>query len=569
MGFCFTVSLLFCLISDFCSTAIAAGEREVSQPSVITKYGKLRGKLLKVKGTDRHTEAYLGIPFAKPPVGLLRFSPPQPAESWNGVRDATSYPPMCLQSLDGLKVLKEVTRANYPPLRVSEDCLYLNVYTPAHHSMNSKFPVMMWIHGGGLATGAASHYDGSVLSAYENVVLVSIQYRLGILGFFSTGDEHARGNWGLLDQIEALHWIQENIEDFGGDPNSVTIFGESAGGLCVSALILSPLSSGLFHKAVSESGVSNTPGFIISHREAVAHIANTVANIMGCEEMNSAAIVNCLRNKTEEELLDPNFITKVPNMPPIVDGIFLPKSPEEFLPGEEGNPVPYLLGVNNHEFGWMIPTMAQFHELLQGALKKENINASLLDSFPHMGAFSKFFHLLTEEYLGDTEDSIQLRELLLELYGDMVFVIPTVKTARYHRDSGLPVYLYEFQHRPSTYGDSRPDFVKADHMDEIGFVFGSPFLPTDVSVLSVATDEEKTLSKTLMKYWANFARTGNPNGDGLVQWPVFDHNEQYLELNLKQKPGTKLKDHRMTFWTDILPEKIQQLIKDKKEHTEL
>nr|XP_033799420.1 fatty acyl-CoA hydrolase precursor, medium chain-like [Geotrypetes seraphini] len=560
--------LLVCLISDIWLTTFSAKEQKVSQPSVVTKNGKLQGKLLSVNGTDRQVEAYLGIPFAKPPVGPLRFSPPQPAEPWHGVRDATSAPPLCLQTTGILDFLRETLKADIPSLRISEDCLYLNIYTPAQCKKKSELPVMVWIHGGGFVSGGASLFNGSVLSAYENVVMVTIQYRLGFLGFFSTGEEPVRGNWGFLDQLAALRWIQENIEDYGGDPNSVTIFGESAGGISVSALILSPLSKGLFHRAISESGTATLPGIFLSDPEVIAHFANTTANILGCDGKNFAAVVNCLRNKTEEELLDPSFSTSVPNVPAVVDGVFLPKSPEDFLPGEEGNPVPYLLGVNNHEFGWIIPSITQAHELLQGE-DKENITSSIDDAVPFMIPYFEYFDLVKEEYLGDTEDPIQLRDLALEMFGDMMFVVPSVKTARYHRDSGLPVFLYEFQHRPSGYGNLRPDFVKADHGDELGYVLGNPFLPTYLSVLSIATDEEKSLSKTMMKYWANFARTGNPNGDELVEWPVYDNKEQYLQIDLKQKMGTQLKDHRMTFWTKDLPENIQQLKKEKKEHTEL
>ncbi|NXY84530.1 SASB hydrolase, partial [Alcedo cyanopectus] len=227
------------------------------QPEVVTKYGRVQGYQFKVDVAERTVNVFLGIPFAKPPVGPLRFSEPQPPEPWKGVRDATSYPPMCLQDKVQGQFISDLTdnRKEKVLLQVSEDCLYLNVYTPSS-TENEKLPVFVWIHGGGLVLGAASSYDGSALAAFDNVVVVTIQYRLGIVGYFSTGDKHARGNWGYLDQVAALQWIQENIIHFGGDPLSVTIAGESAGGVSVSALVLSPLAKGLFHKAISESGTA-------------------------------------------------------------------------------------------------------------------------------------------------------------------------------------------------------------------------------------------------------------------------------------------------------------------------
>ncbi|NWX12532.1 SASB hydrolase, partial [Aegotheles bennettii] len=228
------------------------------QPEVETKYGRVRGYQFEVDAAERSVNVFLGLPFAKPPVGPLRFSEPQPPEPWKGVRDATSYPPMCLQDKVQGQFFADIisTRKEKVPLQLSEDCLYLNVYTPVSAEKQELLPVLVWIHGGGLILGAASPYDGSALAAFDNVVVVAIQYRLGILGYFSTGDKHARGNWGYLDQVAALQWVQENIMHFGGDPGSVTIFGESAGGISVSALILSPLARGLFHKAISESGTA-------------------------------------------------------------------------------------------------------------------------------------------------------------------------------------------------------------------------------------------------------------------------------------------------------------------------
>ncbi|NXG27812.1 SASB hydrolase, partial [Dromaius novaehollandiae] len=228
------------------------------QPEVVTKYGRVRGNQIRVHAAERSVNVFLGLPFAKPPVGPLRFSEPQPPEPWKGVRDATFYPPVCLQDREQGQYFSDLitNRKEKIPLQLSEDCLYLNVYTPTSTEKQEKLPVFVWIHGGGLVFGAASTYDGSALAAFDNVVVVTIQYRLGILGYFSTSDEHARGNWGYLDQVAALQWIQENIINFGGDPGSVTITGESAGGVSVSALVLSPLAKGLFHKAISESGTA-------------------------------------------------------------------------------------------------------------------------------------------------------------------------------------------------------------------------------------------------------------------------------------------------------------------------
>ncbi|CAO2610559.1 Carboxylesterase 1D [Lemmus lemmus] len=212
---------------------------------------------------------------------------------------------MCSQDAVGGQVLSELftNRKENIPLQFSEDCLYLNIYTPADLTKTSRLPVMVWIHGGGLVVGGASTYDGLALSAHENVVVVAIQYRLGIWGFFSTGDEHSRGNWGHLDQVAALRWVQDNIAKFGGNPGSVTIFGESAGGFSVSALVLSPLAKNLFHRAISESGVALLPALFTEDAKPIAESLQQVAIATGCEATTSAGIVQCLREKTEEELL--------------------------------------------------------------------------------------------------------------------------------------------------------------------------------------------------------------------------------------------------------------------------
>uniref|UniRef100_A0A8C4WGL5 Carboxylic ester hydrolase n=1 Tax=Gopherus evgoodei TaxID=1825980 RepID=A0A8C4WGL5_9SAUR len=406
----------------------------------------------------------------------------------------------------------------YFPFSVTQNYFphFMNIYFILHVTNSSCFfQVMVWIHGGGLVTGAASTYDGSALSAFENVVVVTIQYRLGILGYFSSGDEHARGNWGYLDQVAALQWIQENIEHFGGDPGSVTIFGESAGGVSVSALVLSPLAKGLFHKAISESGVT-IKGLFTAHPEAQANVGSCNINNKGIFFLLQSLLIST-----------------------VLDGVFFPKSPEELLAEKAINAVPYIIGVNTHEFGWLIPNV-----ILEQPSKGSSGGKK------HLHIPAEFTYLLTNEYLSNIEEPTQLRDRLFELMGDAVFVVPVIQRARYHRDSGNPVYIYRFHHRSSSYEGVRPDFVKADHGDEIGYVFGKPFLAGD------ATEEEGKLSKTIMKYWANFARKGNPNGEGLVTWPVYNVDEQYLIIDIKQKAAKKLKENRVEFWTKTLPKKM-------------
>ncbi|XP_054856542.1 fatty acyl-CoA hydrolase precursor, medium chain-like [Eublepharis macularius] len=542
--------------------AWVAEGHDSAPPEVLTKYGRLRGQRIKVSALKKDVDVFLGIPYAKPPVGHLRFAPPVLAEPWSGLRDATTFPPMCLQDPVAGQTLSDAfsTRKENVPLTISEDCLYLNVYTVARSDTKPKLPVMVWIHGGGLLLGAASTYDGSVLAASEDVVVVAIQYRLGILGFFSSGDATARGNWGFHDQVAALQWIQENIAAFGGDPGSVTIFGESAGACSTSALVLSPLAKGLFHKAISESGAAVINAFIDFHP---AELAKKITESAGCETSSSSEMVRCLKGKTEDEILQTTlkmeFTTvrvekdekHVVFFPAVVDGVFLPRPPKELLAEKKINNVPYITGVNNHEYGWVILNVLQFPDFRRG-LDRATVDSVILGSEQFTNVAPEHAHIILDEYLKDSEDPIQLRDRLLDFFGDIVFVVPSIQTARFHRDAGYPTYVYEFQHRPSWYEALKPDFVKADHGDEIGFVFGKPFLEDN------ANEEERNLSKIIMKYWANFARTGNPNGDGLTAWPKYDQKEQYLEIGLKQKVSKKLKEKQVAFWTKTLPEKIAE-----------
>lgn len=538
-----------------------------------TQKGKVLGKYVHLEGFSQPVAVFLGIPFAKPPLGSLRFTPPQPAEPWNYVKNTTAYPPMCSQDAVGGQVLSELftNRKENIPLKFSEDCLYLNIYTPADLTKKSRLPVMVWIHGGGLVVGGASTYDGLALAAHENVVVVTIQYRLGILGFFSTGDEHCLGNWGHLDQVAALRWVQENIANFGGNPGSVTIFGESAGGESVSVLVLSPLTKNLFHRAISESGVALTAALV---KKDMKGAAKQIAVFSGCKTTTSAVLVHCLRQKSEEELLETSLKLKLfslellgdpreshPFLPSVVDGVVLPKTPEEILAEKTFNRVPYIIGINKREFGWIIPMMMGY-PLSEGKLDQKTAASLLWKSYPIVSLSEELTPVAIERYLGETDDPVQKKNRFLDLMADVLFGIPSVTVARQHRDGGMPTYMYEYEYRPSFSSDMRPVEVVGDHGDELFSVFGAPFLKDGGS------EEEIKLSKMVMKFWANFARNGNPNGDGLPHWPAYDQKEGYLQIGATTQAAQKLKDKEVAFWTELQARQTAEKL-HYREHVEL
>ncbi|XP_059120197.1 liver carboxylesterase-like isoform X2 [Peromyscus eremicus] len=534
--------------------------QDSSNPIRNTHTGQVRGSLVYVKDSEVGVYSFLGIPFAKPPVGPLRFAPPEAPEPWSGVRDGTSEPAMCLQTdMINYQVTKE-RKMIVPPISMSEDCLYLNIYTPAHAHESSNLPVMVWIHGGGLIMGMASMHDGSILAATEDIVIVSIQYRLGILGFFSTGDQQARGNWGYLDQVAALRWVQQNIAYFGGNPGRVTIFGVSAGGTSVSSLVVSPMSKGLFHRAIMQSGVALLPDLISEKSDVVYTV---MANLSGCEAKDSEALVHCLRDKTEAEILAINQVFTI--ISGVVDGVFLPRHPRELLASVDFHPVPSIIGIDSDECGWGVPLFMGLDHIIKN-ITRETLPAVLKSRAAQMMLPPECSDLLMEEYMGDVQDPQTLQAQFRELMEDFMFVIPALQIAHF-QCSHAPVYFYEFQYQPSfiKHKHVRPSHVRADHGDHLSFVFGSDFWGMKVDF----TEEEKLLNKRMMKYWANFARHGNPNSKGLPYWPELVHDEQYLKLDIHPAVGRALKARKLQFWTKILPQKIQELKRAQAKHTEL
>lgn len=537
---------------------VQAQGQDPASPIRTTRLGQVRGSLVHLKGTNASVHTFLGLPFAKPPLGPLRFAPPEPPEAWSGIKDGTSHPNFCLQNIPVMTGIPQKIIMSLQPASMSEDCLYLNIYAPSHAREGSSLPVMVWIHGGGLVMGMASMYDGSALAAFEDVVVVIIQYRLGILGFFSTGDRHASGNWGYLDQVAALRWVQQNIASFGGDPGRVTIFGTSTGGTSVSSLVVSPMSKGLFHGAIMQSGVALMPGLITSSSEVVSKM---VAEGSGCGQGDSEALVKCLRGKSKEEILVINKPFKM--IPGVVDGTFLPRHPQDLLLSADFQPVPSIIGVNNDEYSWHLPRVMRTSDT-ERKNDRKTMKKMLQEVSAMMVLPPELGDLLMEEYMGDSEDPQILQAQFHELMGDSIFVIPALQVANFQR-SRAPVYFYEFQHRPSYLKDKKPPHVKADHGDEVAFVFGIFTWIHDIEF----TEEELLLSRMIMKYWANFARSGNPNSEDLLHWPKLDHEEQYLQLSLRPALGQALKAPQLQFWTKTLLQKIREFTEAQERHKEL
>ena len=438
---------------------------------------------------DGDLTVYKGVPFAAPPVGDLRWRAPQPAQRWEGVRKADHYTPACVPSMGGPA-----------PSGISEDCLYLNIWTPAK-SPNERVPVLVWIYGGGFNMGATSYpvHDGAKL-ARHGVVLVSISYRVGILGFFAHPElsaespRHVSGNYGLLDMIAGLQWIQRNIAAFGGDPKKVTIFGESAGGIAVSMLCASPLSHGLIQGAISESGGSfgpfskqPTPG------ENMRVLADAEASGV---ELAGALSLRDLRALTPEKLLE--TAKRKPGMAwPIVDGWVIPDDQYKLYTEGRFNDTPILVGYNSDE-GLSFPAGRTPQEYIANVKKR----------------YGPFADRLLAAYPGAT-DSVP--KTARDLMRDSAFGWQTWAWARLQSEKGKgKVFYYCFDQHPAYAADSKEAGHGSPHGVDVPYVFQN----LD-DLHRPATADDQRISDAMATYWTNFAKHGDPNGKGEPAWPAF------------------------------------------------
>jgi para-nitrobenzyl esterase len=478
--------------------------------SVRVAGGRLRGTV----GSKPGIRAFLGIPYAAPPVGAKRWRAPEPAAKWTGERAADRFGNRCIQTTPFPDMI-------FQSPAESEDCLYLNIWTPAK-SGAARLPVMVWIHGGGYFSGASdeTRHDGSVLAS-KGVVLVTINYRLGVLGFLAHPEltkespHHASGNYALLDQIAALRWVRDNIAAFGGNPRNVTIFGESAGSFAVSALMASPLARGLFQKAIGESG---------AHFSAKGGSLPTLP-LAEAEKMG-AELGASLGAKTLAEmraLPAASFAKAIASTPtkfsPIVDGYALPADPWDiFAQGKQAH-VPLLAGWNSAESKSIAPEAATAAGL-EDSLKKQ---------FPDdLEAARKAY------------PASSARLSAIALASDNFIAYPTWKWIEMQATTGkATVYRYLFDHVvPTATGEPPAGDPGAGHATDIEFVFST----LDSRKLAWR-DSDRKVSDLLVSYWINFAKHGNPNGPGLKPWPPYDEKSHELML-LDENPKVVKETHR-------------------------
>ncbi|XP_070551785.1 cholinesterase-like isoform X1 [Ptychodera flava] len=461
-------------------------------PIIEIKSGKLVGKSEEFSHKDvdvqRTVQVFKGIPYAEPPVGDLRFRLPQPKAPWEGVLDASNAGSACRQPYVPLIPFEEPR---------SEDCLFLNVFKPVSDSDN--LAVMVWIHGGGFVMGSATHdglYDATALAAIGDVIVVSLNYRLGVFGLFSSGDEHAPGNYGMHDQVAALKWVNENIAAFGGDPDRVTIFGESAGAGSVDFLILSPLSDGLFHGAIMQSGTASMGGIPRpANSPLTAKLAHGIGKVVGCERDNTEELVKCLRTvsaETLEEKLDPEMSNLMNAtglgmedvmfaMTPIVDGHYITALTDDLL--SQGaftkTDVNIMIGTTADEGTLFLPmlfphAMNDSEVFMNKTFYEQVWSAFLFESFKNIPAVQDAIKLLYVNWEeADSEDADYI-DALSQMQGDYTFVCPSLKSARAYSKFGANVYMYHMTHVPSTSVWPRK-WLKAAHGEDISFVFGAHF----------------------------------------------------------------------------------------------
>lgn len=547
----FPALLVLALLTASCSSSRLAVENLAGPaPRELTDQIRLKDGDVVGRISEEGTKSYLGIPYAAPPIGALRWRSPAPVTPWAGLRDASVPGPQCMQPAS-LSLFYAA-----PPSPVSEDCLYLNVWSAAQ-TAEDRLPVMVWIHGGALVEGSGNRYPGEELAA-RGVILVTINYRLGPFGFFAhpeltaENDGRGSGNQGFMDQIAALRWVQANIAEFGGDPDNVTIFGESAGAWSVSVLQASPMARGLFHKVIGQSGSRFLPQWDLKMQKGNAPSAESwgrqlARKLSGVDnpsledlrKIPAAVLMNAY--ETDPALLW-NFDALT-----IVDGQVLPEQLFDIFSRGAQARVPALLGSNQDE-------ATPFNMAAQSPDTSESLDYKAL--FQETVAF-----LLPEagnELLGlyPVETQAEARQSYFDFQTDVQFTEPMRVWADKMSTVSSPAYLYWWTWAPSVQGSRH---LGAFHAAEVPYVFG---LVGNRQVFGSGIDESEediALSNRVMEIWTNFAKTGNPSVKGLIDWPEYSPEKQEMViLDAEIEVAEGIRRDRSTFISKAYSERRAQ-----------
>ncbi|GFU30991.1 acetylcholinesterase-1 [Nephila pilipes] len=511
---------LFCLL--VCAVCITLNKsNQLQNPEVDTPLGKILGKTVFFCNTPVKT--FQGIPFAKPPVGDLRFRKPSPVESWKEPLLAKSLPPGCIQHSSNPFPWLD----NLPNKTI--DCLYLNIWAPIHTTIDSKKAVMFWMHGGGFRIGSSrlDFYDGRVLAALGDVIVVTTNYRLAVEGFLHFGTEEAPGNMALYDVLEALKWVKSNIRFFGGNENSITFFGQSSGAITAGMFMVSPLARGLFARAILQSGSPTNLDAEDNDRDL--KLSQEVAKAVGCASKHSSKnnpdeVVRCLRGKDALELA--KTLGKINDNP---QRGFYPKFGDEILPvnarqafilGNFGN-FDILIG-SNHNEGSILITKAMKNVFGFFGEKNPAINKTFGKHVIKKN-FKDFPDTIVDYYLGNVDEDA--RDIVLyqvqTASGDYARVCPSVYLAESVAKKGNRVYFYYFVHRPSP--TPWAPWMGVAHFDETPFAFGYPLrYPKNY------TNAELLLSERMINVWTNFAKSGAP--PLCESWPLYSKEHYFLRF---------------------------------------
>ncbi|XP_063147410.1 cholinesterase-like [Candoia aspera] len=500
------MSILLPAFLGLCFCQLISSAPTENDPVVVTSSGPIKGvRLLTRSGA---VTAYLGVPYAEPPVGKLRFQKPVPHQPWSHVLEATRFGKACHQRTSFGFPFSNMWVARMPH---SEDCLFLNIWVP-HPQPSVPVPVLVWIHGGGFIVGAGSLdlYNGASLAATENVIVASMNYRLGVWGFLFFPPE-VPGNMGLWDQYLSLKWLKENAAVFGGDVEKLTLIGHSAGAASVGLHLLSPVSQPLFARAVLQSGAPNAPWASVPP-EKVKPMALYLAGFLNCRKGNHSAVVSCLQNK--EAVIFKNFSSF---FIPTSDGDFLPEDPKRLLQTGIIPAKPLLIGVTRDDGSVFIPKVLSYDKIVTWEQVLQGISIILKSHFEE-----DVFRAVALRYNEENHGPVPYRQILARLSKDHYFVCPLIDIAARMVAAGSSVYTYSFNHHIST--SIWQEWMGAAHGTEVPYLFGThPSLP---GINQSDAETDMVLSQRVMHYWAQFARSGNPTKSGEVQWPLYNATEQ-------------------------------------------